>query len=495
MRTCSPACRLPPCLPRLLRLPLSRGLLVLALACAPLSSGSALDTPLIMPANTDAAIIDPTLGTLMIVTVSDSNLIRKSFGNWSYDMDQLERRIVGEVNGETFSALRTGSPTLSPSAEEVIKLYSDKVSKTQAAAGQKDQRSQVREAEKAFWEKEHKYDGVVRTAFNGEYLMVIIPSKRGVIFYKSSGRESADLFSFGNFSPALYVTSAWKSSPEPAQLAAQMDLDDDQIKAIQGALAARADGAVPAAAECDIWCAYTGGGFIVVDSANQKIWSYEVSGAGMALTSIRSMTVDLMAPGLNTAPGDALAATTFLKAYNAQIRDLGISKFDAPFVMALVSSSQVGTGAKAGAIQANAVSSYILIQFTGLHKLLSYKYDSGSGIRLVAVRDLLMDQGLTLMARMINERQLAQGAYAEAVKLGNKDPAGCLRRLTYALGLCPALHVEAEKNNGLKNALKNDWDRLMADATKAAEEHKTKMTAIETTAQAERERLSKRKRK
>ena len=475
------------------RLPVVRNLVALALAAAPLATSAALDTPLIMPAGPDAAIIDPTLGTLTVLTVTTQSTIRKSYASWGFDLDQLERRTVGEANGEVFSALRSGSPTLVPSAEGVITLFSDKATKAQAAAGQKDQRSQVREAEKAFWEKEHKFDGVVRSAFNGEYLMIVVPAKRCVLFYKNSGKESADLFSFTNYSPVLYVSTAWKSAPDPAQLATQMNLDDDQLKAIQGALAARADGAVASAAASDVWCTFTGGAFILVDSANQKIWSYDVRGAGMELTSIRSLTVDLMAPGLNTQPDNNLAATTFLKAYAQQIRDLGISKFDAPFVMALVRSTQVGTGAKADAMQANAVSSMVVLEFTGLHKLLAYQYVSGSGITLASVRDLLMDQGLTIMARMINERALAAQAYTEATRVASKNPVSGLRLLTYALGLSPSLHNEAEKNSNLKNALKNDWDRLMADATKAEAEQKAKMDAIEAAAAEERKRLAERK--
>ncbi len=471
----------------------ARSFLALALSGAPVAISVALDTPLIMPSGSEVAIVDPTLGTMMIVTVTDNSTIRKSFSNWGFDLDQLERRTVGEVNGEVFSALRTGSPTLVPTAEDVIKLFSDKVTKTQTAAGQKDQRNQVREAEKAYWAQEHKFDGIVRTAFNGQYLAVVVPSKRCVLFYQSTGKESAELFSFTNFSPVLYVSTAWKSLPDPSQLAKQMDLDEDQVKAIEGALSARADGAIAAAAPCDIWCTYTGGAFILVDTANQKIWSYEVRGSGMELTSIRSMTVDLMAPGFNTAPGDQLAATTFLKAYTPQIRDLGISKFDAPFVMALVRANQVGAGAKADALQAYGQQGMVALEFTGLHKLLLYRYISGSGITLASVRDLLMDQGLTLMARMISERSLAMQAYDEAKKTASKNPVSGLRLLTYALGLHPGLHVEAEKNSSLKNALKNDWDRLMTDATKAAADAKAKMDGIESAAQAERERLARRK--
>ncbi len=472
---------------------LCRGLLAMALAVVPLTTGAALDTPLIMPAGPDAAIIDPTLGTLTVLTVTSQSTIRKSYASWAFDLDQLERRTVGEVNGEVFSALRSGSPTLAPAAEGVIQLFSDKATKAQAAAGQKDQRSQVREAEKAFWEKEHKFDGVVRSAYNGEYLMIVVPAKRCVLFYKNSGKESADLFSFTNFSPVLYISGAWKSAPEPSALVKQMDLDEDQMKAIEGALQARADGAVASAAPSDIWCSFTGGAFILVDSANQKIWSYEVRGAGMELTSVRSLTVDLMVPGMNTQPDNNQAAGIFQKAYTPQLRDLGIKAFDAPFVMALVRSSQVGTGAKADAMQANAVSSMVVLEFTGLHKLLAYQYVSGSGITLASVRDLLMDQGLNIMARMINERALAVQAYSEATRVAAKNPVSGLRLLTYALGLSPSLHVEAEKNASLKNALKNDWDRLMADATKADADNKAKMEAIEQAAQTERERLAKKK--
>ena len=469
---------------------------ILALSSAPIAVTAAQDTPLIMPARTNAAIINPGLGTMIIVEITDAQSTRKGFANWAFDLDQIERRVVGTVNGETFTALRTGSPTVSPSAEEVIKLFSDKPTRKQAQDGQKDLRAQVREAEKAFWEKEHKYDGVVRGAFDGQYLAMVLPAKRAVLFYKDNGRDSEELFSFTNFSPVLYVTTAWNSTPDPAAIIKTLNLDEDEQKAIEGALASRADGAVAAAAPSEIWCSAIGGGaFVLVDSANQKIWTYEVKGNGIALTSIRSMAADLLMYDWHTLPSNQAALAAFAKGYGQQIRGLGIRQFDEPYVLALVRASAVGDSTKAGALQANIVSSSVVLNFTQQHKLLTYKYITGQGLSLTSVRDDTCDQGLLILARMIQERGLAQATFAEAARNPGKSPDDALRLLTYALSMDPSLHEAAEKNSNLKNALKNDWDGLMASATKADAEQKAKMDGIEQAAQAERERLAKKKQK
>ena len=452
----------------------------------------ALETPLILSAGSNAGIIDPSLGTLTTIEVISNGSTRKAFVNWLMDLDQIQRRPFAERNGEIFSTLRVGHPTVKPTPEEFILIFPKKPTKAQTEAGQKDLQSQVREAEKAFWEQEHKYDGVVRGAYSGQYLMLVVPSSRAVLFYQNSGKESLDLLGYSQFSPLLYVPSAWKSTPDPAQMVQGLKLDEDEKKAIEGALHAREDGSAAAAAKCEIWCTNVGEVFIVVDSANQKIWAYEIKGQTIALTSVRSMGVDLIAPGYKTQPLDQDGVEQFGKLYAGQLKDLGIAKLDWAYVQAFISAQQVGDATKAGALQANLVSNQVVLNFTAQRKLVCYEYRSGVGLNLTSVRDTTVDLGLTLLARQISEKTLARGAYNDAVKSKSGNILGLM---TYALGLDPSLIHDAEKNTAIKNALKADWEKLKADALKAEETLQAKRDAIEAAADAERKRLKEKRKK
>ena len=471
---------------------------LLALALGPVASPhlSALETPLVLPAGPNAGIIDPGLGTVTTVEFTDAGSIRKGFANFLFDLDQLEKRLPpgGDRVDDLFTYLRTGTKNIIPTAAEFLELYPKVATKTQAEAGQKDLRSQVREAEKSWWATPQKYDGIVRGAFNGEYLMLAFPAKRVVLFYKNTGKETVEFYGSHNYSPMLYVQTAWKSNPDPAQLAKNLNLDEDEKKALEGALAARADGGAPAAAKSDLWCTIAGGAFVIVDSANNKIWSYDIKGANIEVTSVRSLAVDLLIPGFNTAPGDQIAVDTFAKLYGKDIAALGVDRLDLPYIKAFVNANRIGDSAKAGALQANAAGDAVLLNFTAQNKLLSYQYRGGAGLELKSIRDSTVDQGLALFARAMQEKNLARISLNEASK-STKQIGSCLRLTTYALSLDPTLHAEADKNSSLKNALKADWDMLMADAVKAEEELVKKRQAILAAAAAERERLKTKKSK
>ena len=471
---------------------------LLALALGPVASThlSALETPLVLPAGPNAGIIDPGLGIVTTVEFTDAGSIRKGFANFLFDLDQLEKRVPpgGDRPDDLFTYLRTGSPKIRPTATEFQELYPDKPTKVQAEAGQKDLRSQVREAEKTWWATPRNYDGIVRGAYNCEYLMLAFPAKRAVLFYKNTGKETVEYYGSHNYSPLLYVQTAWKSNPNPSQLAKSLNLDEEEKKALEGALASRADGGAPAAAKSDLWCTIAGGAFVIVDSANNKIWSYEIKGATIEVTSVRSLAVDLLIPGFNTAPGDQIAVDTFARLYGKDIAALGVDKLDLPYIKSFVNASRVGDSAKAGALQANTARDAVLLNFTALDKLLSYQYRPGAGLELKSIRDTTVDQGLALFARAMQEKALARTALNDAGK-STKELSNCLRLTTYALTIDPLLHTEADKNSSLKNALKADWDKLMADAVKAEEELIKKREAILAAAVAERERLKAKKSK
>jgi hypothetical protein len=323
----------------------------------------------------------------------------------------------------------------------------------------------------------------------------VIPSKRVVLFYQSTGKDNVEIMAFTNYSPVLYVQTAWKSVPDPAVFIRQLNLDAEDLKAIEGALAARADGGAPQAAKSDIWCTSIGAAFILIDSANDKIWSYEVNSQNsILLTSVRSMSVDLLAPGYKTAPLDQTAVDAFAKAYAVQLRSLGIDKLDEPYVKALLAAFRVGDSAKAGALQANTTGDTVVLNFTAQNKILAYAYRPGAGLELSTVRDEAVDQGLTLIAKLAQEKIDAGKYYVTALSLAGKHSTDqCLANLSQALTYDPTLHREAEKSATLKSELKADWDKLMADATQAEAELLAKREGVAKAAQAERERLLKKR--
>ena len=476
-------------------LSLSRSFASLLLLGGSLAPLVALETPLVMNAGSNTAILDPGLGTITTFEFRNNGSTRKGFCNWLADLERLERTVIGVRNDETFTALRTGSPVVKPVPEDFIKMFPKEPTKKQAEAGQKGLQVQVREAEKAFWEKPVPYDGIVRGAVTSTYTMLVIPSKRVALFYQSTGKENVEIMGFTNYSPVLYVQTAWKSTPDPAEFIRQLNLDAEDMKAIEGALAARADGGAPQAAKSEIWCTSIGAAFILIDSANDKIWSYEVNSQNsVLLTSVRSMSVDLLAPGYRTAPLDQVAVDAFSKAYTAQLRSLGIEKLDEPYVKALLAAFRVGDSAKAGALQANTTGDTVVLNFTAQNKILAYAYRAGAGLELSTVRDEAVDQGLTLIAKLAQEKVDARKYYTEALAQAAKhNTAQCLSYLSQALTYDPILHKEAEKSSALRSELKADWDKLMADATQAEVALLTKRENVAKAAQAERERLAKKR--
>ena len=462
-------------------------------ALVSLTPVSALETPLILDGGSLAVTIDPGLGLATMVAVEQNGTRRLGWKHFLSDLMRIEKS-VDLVGDKAYSKLRQGSASATPSVEEFIRLFPDKASKKDVEANRDALQKRVRAAEDAFWEKLPPFDGKVAGSFNGQYLMLVVPSRRALLFYENAS-EKLELRGWYNYGPLLYISTAWKSTPNPSELASQLTgLDEEQKKTLEGALVS-AEGEVAQAAASEVWTIADGKNFLVVDTANRILFGVQFPGKKIAISSVRNLSADLLIPGLKTAPTDSEGIQEFAKTRAPLIKKAGMT-IDPPFVRALVAASAAGQAAKATDLQANLVNGHLLMNFPAQRKLVSYKVEGkGNGIELISVRDTTYDAGLATIDRIFVDRANAEEALKEAEKASKKEPADCLRLVTMALGLDPEILPQVEKNAAIRGALAKtaEWEPLLAEAAKQAEAAKAKWTAIEAAAQADRDARKKAK--
>lgn len=460
---------------------LATPLLALALALP----AAALESPLVVGSGNLMVSIDPALGLATVLNVEQNGTRRLGWKHFLGDLNRIQKSVQIQA-GKPYSMLRLGSPTVSPTVEEFVQIFPDKPSKKDAEAGRDAPRKRVREAEDAFWEKAPPYDGKLAAAFNGQYLMLAFPSLHALLFYENAS-EKLELRGWYNYGPLLFVSTGWKSEPSPAKLAAGLILDEDQKKLLEGQLADK-EGQPAAAAPSEVWVTTDGGNFVVVDTANRLIFSVSFPGKKASIMSVRNLSVDLLAPGYQTAPTDQDSLRAFAKEQGPVLKDLGISQFDTAYVKALIAATAAGEVGKASDLQANLINGQLVLAFPTQHKILTYQVTATS-LDLKSVRDSLFDSGLATISRMATERAEAREALKAAEK-AKRSPEEAQRLLEMALALDPELVTVAEKSSTLKSILGKTaaWEPTLAAGAKAAEEAKAKRAAIEAAAQAERDK-------
>ncbi len=458
-------------------------------SCLALGAAPAMESPMVVGTGNLMVSIDPGLGLATILNLDSSGTRRLGWKHFLSDLSTIEKRMITQ-GPKSYSALRLGSPTVTPSVEEFIRIFPDKPSKKDLEAGRESVQKRVRDADDAFWEKLPAYDGKLSVAFNGQYLLLAIPSRHALLFYENAN-EKLELRGWYNYGPLLYVTTGWKSDPSPAKLAAAMALDEDAKKQLEG-IQADKDGQPVAAAPSEVWVdSDANGNFVVVDTANRVLFTLNFPGKNITIQSVRNLSVDLLAPGYQTAPSDKDSVRDFAKSGAALIKALGIAQFDVPYVKALVAATATGES-KVTDLQANVINGQLVLGFTSQHKILTYQLvGAGNGIELKSVRDSLFDSGLATIYRLAEERNQAIEAFKAAEKAAIKHNAEDTQRLLeMALTFDPTLVADVEKSGNLKSTLSKTgaWEPLLAKAVAAREEIKTKRAAIEAAAQAERDK-------
>ncbi len=469
---------------------LATAVLAAVFAAAPVT---ALESPLVIGSGNFMVSIDPALGLAILMNVEQNGTKRLGWTNFIADLNRLEKTTTSQ-GGKAYSNLRLGSANVVPTVEGFIELFPEKPTKKEDA-GKDGPRKKVRDAEEAFWEKLPAFDGKISAAFNGTYLMLAFPSRHALLFYENTN-EKFEFRGCYNYGPLLYISTGWQSEPSPAKLAKDLVLDEDQRKALEGALADK-EGQVVGAAPSEVWTTVSGQTFAVVDTANRLLFSLEFAGKKIQIRSVRNMSVDLMAPGYKTFPTDQDALKLFTGKAGPLLRELGITQFDVAYVKALIAATSAGEAAKESALQANMINGQLVLSFLGQHKVMTYDLSgAGNGIELKSVRDSTFDSGLATLYRLAQERQDARDAFKAAEKSSATHKTEDAQRFAeMALALDPELFPLIEKSSMLKSELGKTpgWQAFLDFGAKAFADAKAKKEAIEAAAKAERERKAAKK--
>ncbi len=395
-------------------------LLVLAALLSTSSVLPAMETPLLATGrNNRISSVDPGLGTATILEATTSKLATIGGVNWRNELEALARTPADQTaSGEIISALRTGAPGCQPTVSDFISQLP-----AQAAEGQPS-RQLVLEAEQAFWTKAPTYDGKVASAFDGQWLWLVVPSHRTVLVYEYTGNDQQPLVlkSWFNYGPMLYLLGAWRSRPAPAEIIRNLRLSTEQQEQLLANVTRGEDGTPPQPKGSEAWIAAVGGSAVLVDTANQKLLGFSMSGSTLKITSVRNLGIDLLIPSFRAVPTDQDLMTAYTRNRAAGLRDLGIQLMDPPMIRAICEKALVGDRAtKASSLEAIIAGNQLVLDFKGSRKLMTYELRGDSGIDLTAVRDYSASLATTALDRMFGEQQrarqlLKQGEQAAARK-------------------------------------------------------------------------------
>ena len=457
----------------------------------------ALETPLILPNGNQAMVIDAARGQVRLFEVQDNGVSRRSQADVRFDLEQLERRVV--LRGkERFSQLRMGTTNFTPTAEEFLRAFPKDPSSAQKEAGKPSTQDQVRSAEDAFWAENRSYDGNMAGAFDGRYLMMVLPSHHTLLFYENVNDKLTFSGAY-NYGPLLYVQTAWNSLPSPSDLLRVLDIPEEQKKALSGRFTDGPD--APKAAKSTVWCTSAKGFFAVLDTANQILFSIENTGRKFEVRSVRSIAVDLLVPsGYNALPNDAdvVTALTRDKERTKILKEVGIEVVDIHLIRAaaILTAADITSSDKSG-LQANLVNGQLMFNFVADRKLLAYELQgTGNSLELKSVRDGSVDAGVSAIDWLVNSRLGALKLLKEAedaARQGSKEAA--LAGAVNALNMYPPLHAQAAKSAALNSALKDQpaWPEALTRAAPFAEQHAAKIKAVSDAADQARDEAKNRK--
>jgi hypothetical protein len=477
------------------------------LACALAAPLAALETPLVVTYGGNSfGSINAGSGQVAVYDINTNGTDRKSQpANFLTDLQMLEARAV-TVGGQTYSLLRTGwvpgkDAMPSPTPEEIIQSFRKEATADQRKDNDKalSDREQVRKAENDFWSQRLTYDGVVRGAFNGQRLMVVVPSHRTALFYQIENQAPRLIMAY-NYSPALYIQLGRNTTPSPQDIISQLKVSRTQVDELLNQVKKTDEKAGIQAAKSDVWCCATGNQFCLVDIANQRIMTFEDKGKAMALRSVRNIGADLLIPSEWQATPDIAKEALALgksKELAPLLAEWGIKTFDQYTLKALVAMAQAGQkSGKDSGLQASHTSGQVILDFTSQRKLATYMVNgAGNGIQLTSVRDYSFDIAVDLLYTRARARAEAADNFKVLESMAAKGQAeAVLARLKSELRLVPALVDTARKSSAFKKFSGKDKEELDALLTQADQDKEAFQTLVKTaveSAAAERERAKK----
>jgi len=467
----------------------------------------ALETPLVIqsPLNNELTIvINPSVGTMTMYRIQDGKLNQRGSANFLSDLSVYEKMIYAEVDGLPISYLQTGSANNIPANGDMILkvLGGIRSSRAEKIAGVSPLSVRAIAAEKEFWGKDQPYDGVVRAALSTQYLMLAVPSKRTLMVYDTAS-ENLKLAAWHNYGPELYVPQVLTSTPLPSEIMNSLprEIQEERKKQLQDqleALTAKAEQAIDTKPS-EVWMAAgKQERFVVFDSANHCVMSYEYTTKDLKLLSVRNTEVDMLIPtNWHSSPDIQAAYDAFKqdKARQAYLAANGITDYIA--FQVYVESKQSGTAAagagKISPLQANVNQNAgeITLDFTDRRKLVVYRFSGGESLlQLMSFRDYTVDTGIAMLESEIRNRSAATEFYNNVKKL--KNPRLQLLTLQSALKLNPYLYHDLEKDKRLVKELgtMEGYPAMIEEATKKAAELDQQREALIKAIEAKRKALA-----
>lgn len=474
-----------------------------------LTALAALETPLVLlsPVGTEVTVvINPTVGTMTMYTVQDGKLNQRGSANFLSDLSLYEKRVYTEADGQAITYLQTGSlNNLPTNGDMILKVLGGiRSSKAEKEAGVAPLSTRAIAAEKEFWGKERPYDGVVRAALSQQYLMLAVPSKRTLMAYNTANQQLT-LAAWHNYGPELYVPQVLTSTPLPSEIMSRLpqEIQDERKQQIQDqldALIQKAEQGIETKPS-EVWLAAgLEDRFVLFDSANARVMSYEVTAKHLKLLSVRNTEVDMLIPTQwNSEPDIQAAYANFKqdKGRQAYLLAHGIEDFLA--FQVYVDSRQTSAGAgKMSPLQANVnqTTGELILDFTDRRKLVVYRFAGGdTQLQLKSFRDYTVDAGIAMLEAEIRDIKAATMLYGDLKKL--KNPQLRLLTLQSALTLNPYLYRDLEKDKLLVKDLGDmpGYPAIVETATQQASERDRQQEALKQAIEAKRKEVAEAKNK
>jgi hypothetical protein len=495
--------------------------IVFALVSLPMFASDLVETPLIVSQQGQggqlSVVINPALGTLSLYEIQGNNQVLHQTYSFLTDLNMLESSLYQpQANDDRqFNMLQLGSLNNKPKSSEVFASLPKTATKAEIAAGLSSLQVRALNGEQEFWAKPPEYDGIVRGAMGTRILAILIPIKRIMMFYAVDSLKFEPM-GWRNYSSELYVPQVIESTPTPQeinnQLPAEVRLEHQKaLEAAQEAAAAGGGGGGGGGGgkalslnKSDAWIAAgSQERFLVLDSANNHIMSYDLSGKDVVLKSVRNLEIDLLIPtGFRSMP-DPTAI------FQALMQDKGRQKFlfdngfldaaapraDLALLQAVVAGAKAPAGAGSSPIQASILADDVTVNFTKSQKIMVYRLNgANNSLELVSVRDYTIDASVAILDSEIKYQVHAAKLYKDANTLvrKNQDPAA-MRTLKSALTFNPCLYKDAEADRDLSKSLGklDDWQPTIEAAQKACEEKMKKIEERKKAAAEARERIKK----
>jgi len=473
---------------------------------------SATETPLVMQqiGGEYQIVVNPGTGTATLYRDEINSLRRLDSINFVADILRLQKTIMGERGGKPINALQTGSLTNEPRVEDMLLALPNQPTPKETADGVPSYQGRARAGEIEFWTKEPKFDGVVWGAFSSQVLMLVVPSLRTAIFYDvRAPRIVQTPLGWRNYGADCYIPQVYRSVPLPQNLLRQLppEVQEEFTAALLAnaeALAGAANKALTLKAS-EVWVgAGSNDRFMIIDYANNRVISYDLSTRVIRLSGVRNIEIDLLVPNIfRASPDSRVVLQEFLQdpTRKAFIDSQGFNPFDLFMLKAIASSTNVAAGGKVSPVHAtvtgNRNSDRVMVDFHNARKVVTYALQgTGNQLELGAVRDYTIDSALAALDAQINDRVFARGALAQAQALvANKQKELALTVLASALNYDPGLHKVIEKDANLVKALGPEpaWQTMIDEATKDATAREAARVGAIKGAQLAREEAAKKK--